>query len=177
MGHAGFRPAVVGSRALVDAARAADVPVVLVGSAFDARFREAGTWERKVTHEAIVHGSVWAEFDPDLAQTDTDLVVIKRYPSSFFGTELASTLVSLGVDTVLIGGASTSGCVRATALDAVQHGFRPIVVEQAVADRFALPHLANLFDIDMKIGDVVDLEQAVDYLRSGSPASQAAPSA
>ncbi|VDZ63484.1 N-carbamoylsarcosine amidase [Serratia odorifera] len=88
----------------------------------------------------------------------------KQYASAFFGTALAPMLVTLGVDTLLLAGCSTSGCIRASAVDAVQHGFRTIVVRQCVGDRHPGPHEANLFDIDSKYGDVVDKEQAIDYL-------------
>jgi len=102
-------------------------------------------------------------------QAGTDQVIYKHYPSAFFATDLASRLVSQGVDTVLIAGVSTSGCVRATAVDACSHGFRSIVVGDAVADRSPLPHVANLFDIEMKYGDVVGLAEAVGYLESCGP--------
>jgi maleamate amidohydrolase len=161
-----FDPAVLGSRALLDVARPAGVPVVLVTSGYDDRCLEGGAWERKVSHHGLQHGTEWVEVDPRLGQVATDQVVSKRYPSAFFGTDLASRLVAQGVDTVLITGASTSGCVRATAVDACCHGFRTIVVADAVADRSPLPHVANLFDIDMKYGDVVSLEEATAHLRS-----------
>ncbi len=100
-----------------------------------------------------------------------DWVVAKHFASAFFGTDLASGLVARGVDTVVVAGFSTSGCVRASALDALQHGFRPIVVADAVADRDAGPHAANLFDLDAKYADVVELGEAVAALRSRPEAS------
>jgi nicotinamidase-related amidase len=93
-------------------------------------------------------------------------VVTKQYASAFFGTTLASQLKALGVDTVLIAGVSTSGCVRATAVDACQHGFVPLVVRDAVGDRHPGPHEANLFDLQAKYAEVVDLEAAAAYLAS-----------
>ena len=94
------------------------------------------------------------------------MVVWKKYPSAFFATDLTSRLVAQRVDTVVIAGASTSGCIRATAVDACSSGFRTIVVREAVADRSPLPHVANLFDIEMKYGDVVGLAEALEYLES-----------
>ena len=84
-------------------------------------------------------------------------VITKQYASAFFGTTLASTLTSLGVDTLLIAGVSTSGCVRASAVDSCQHGFIPLVVRDAVADRHPAPHEANLFDLQAKYAEVVGL--------------------
>jgi maleamate amidohydrolase len=94
-----------------------------------------------------------------------ETVITKQYASAFFATSLASTLTSLGVDTVLIAGVSTSGCVRASTVDACQHGFVPLVVRDAVGDRHAAPHDASLFDLQAKYAEVVSLEQAQQYLR------------
>ncbi|UGS37294.1 isochorismatase family protein [Capillimicrobium parvum] len=164
MGLHAFGDVVAPSRTVLDAARRAGAPVVLVGSGYDAEFREAGSWERKVTHAGLVHGSEWVEFDEGLGQIPSDHVVVKRYASGFFGTDLVSRLVSQGVDTVLVTGAATSGCVRATAVDALQHGFRVAVVQDAVADRERLPHLASLFDLGTKYADLVTVEEAVAHL-------------
>ncbi|MEU7282236.1 isochorismatase family protein [Streptomyces sp. NPDC045431] len=109
------------------------------------------------------HGRFTAVCPPALG----DDTVYKHYPSAFFGTGLHDRLTSYGVDTVVIGGFSTSGCVRASALDALQHGFRPLVVREAVADRDAAPHEANLFDLDAKYADVVSLGEACAALGGG----------
>ncbi|WP_416976038.1 isochorismatase family protein, partial [Streptomyces sp. 4F14] len=103
-----------------------------------------------------------------LAPTAAELTVTKQYPSAFFGTPLASHLTAHGVDTLLIGGLTTSGCVRATALDAMQHGFVPVVVAEAVGDRDPEVHAANLFDIRHKIGEVWPLELALAHLEERS---------
>lgn len=92
------------------------------------------------------------------------MLLVKKYASCFFGTDLVARLQSRRVDTVLLAGCTTSGCVRATAVDACSYGFHTIVVEEAVGDRAELPHLASLFDIDAKYGDVVSLEEAAGYL-------------
>ncbi|MFC6345584.1 isochorismatase family protein, partial [Nocardioides hankookensis] len=92
------------------------------------------------------------------------VVVTKQYASSFFGTSLAATLTAAGVDTVVVTGFSTSGCVRATALDALQHGFRPIVVADACGDREAATHDQNLFDLDAKYADVLSEQAVIDHL-------------
>jgi maleamate amidohydrolase len=93
-----------------------------------------------------------------------ELIVTKQYASAFFGTSLAATLTSAGVDTAIIAGVTTSGCVRATAVDAMQYGFIPIVVREAVGDRDARPHEANLFDLEGKYADVVGEAEALAYL-------------
>ena len=104
------------------------------------------------------------EIDPRLGRQPEETVVDKKYASAFFGTALASTLRALEVDTVLVAGCTTSGCVRASVVDALQHGFRPIVPHACVGDRAEEPHRANLLDIHGKYGDVVELREALEYL-------------
>jgi maleamate amidohydrolase len=94
---------------------------------------------------------------------------VKKYASAFFGTPLAATLVARGVDTLMVTGCTTSGCVRATVVDAISHGFRPIIPQEAVGDRAQEPHEANLFDMDSKYGDVVPLSEALAYLEDLKP--------
>lgn len=93
-----------------------------------------------------------------------ETLIGKQYTSAFFGTSLVSTLTALGIDTLLIAGVSTSGCVRASAVDACQHGFIPLVVHDAVGDRYPAPHEANLFDLQSKYAEVISLEAAERYL-------------
>lgn len=113
----------------------------------------------------LLRGSEWTELDPLLPREPGDLVVSKKYGSAFFATDLATKLIGARVDTVFICGCVTSGCVRASAVDAAQHGFRPMVVREAVGDRSPLAHETNLMDIDLRYGDVVSLEEALAYLR------------
>jgi maleamate amidohydrolase len=108
-------------------------------------------------------GSRWAEIDPRIAPRETEPVLNKLFASGFYGTGLPSLLA--GVDTLIITGASTSGCVRATAVDALQYGYRPVVPREAVGDRNPDAHEANLYDIDAKYGDVVSVEEVIGYLR------------
>ena len=105
-----------------------------------------------------------AQFASGLEPLAGETHIIKQYASAFFGTTLASTLTALGVDTVLIAGVSTSGCVRASAVDCCQHGFVPVVVREAVGDRAPGPHEANLFDLQAKYADVTTLAHARQYL-------------
>lgn len=153
------------TRTLLRAARAAGVPVVLLRSAYSADGTEARLWLTKMPGgRKLVENSVWTEFDPALEAAPADIVLTKTFASGFFGVPLASILTTLGVDTVLLAGATTSGCVRATALDSHQHGFRTTVVQEAVGDRDAGQHWASLFDLDAKYADVEDLVTIVAYV-------------
>lgn len=150
---------------LLDPARAAGIPIVFSTVAYDAELQEAGIWIRKIPASSwLVEGSEWVEVDERLGQRPNETTLVKKYASCFFGTDLAARLVSRRVDTLIITGCTTSGCVRATAVDACSFGFHTIVVEEAVGDRAALPHAASLFDIDAKYGDVVGLDETLAYL-------------
>ena len=118
-----------------------------------------------------------AAFPERLRPQSGELIVSKQYASAFFGTSLASTLQACGIDTVLITGFSTSGCVRATALDALQHGFAPFVVREACADRDAGPHEANLFDLQAKYAEVITEARAMSELANFAAAAAAAAAA
>ncbi|HEV7963043.1 MAG TPA: N-carbamoylsarcosine amidohydrolase [Actinoplanes sp.] len=159
------------TNALLEPARAAGIPVIFSTVAYDAELQEAGIWIRKIpANGTLVEGSEWVEVDKRLNQRPIETTLVKKYASCFFGTDLAARLVSRRVDTLIIAGCTTSGCVRATAVDACSYGFHTIVVEEAVGDRAALPHAASLFDIDAKYGDVVGLEETLAYLE-GLPAA------
>lgn len=152
------------------AAHAQGLPVILTRVIYEPEGRDGGWFYRKIG--ALSHfreGSPFAEFPEGLTPTPADLVVTKQYASAFFGTSLASTLTAMGVDCLLITGYSTSGCVRATALDALQHGFRPFVVRDACADRDPRPHEANLFDLQQKYAEVITEATALEFLAQASP--------
>lgn len=164
--YAGVEDAVASAARVVAAARDADVPVIFTRVEYAPGGADGGVFFRKVPALASLEvGSPLADFPDDPRPRDGDVVITKQYASAFFGTSLASTLTSLGVDTVIIVGLSTSGCVRATGVDAVQHGFVPIVVRDAVGDRDERPHEANLFDLDAKYADVLDERTVIDHLR------------
>lgn len=112
-------------------------------------------------------GNTFADPPPELVPHEGEVVVTKQYASAFFGTSLASTLRALGCDSVLVTGVSTSGCVRASALDTLQNGFIPLVVEDACGDRDEAVHNANIFDLKAKYADIVTAEQMVDRLKRG----------
>jgi maleamate amidohydrolase len=162
-----FLAALRANETLVAASRAAGIPVVFTGVQYGAKGVDGGLFFRKVPAlQAFVKGSAFAEFPPTLQPADNDIIVLKQYASAFFGTSLSSTLQALGIDTVLIGGFSTSGCVRATALDALQYGFAPFVIREACGDRDQGPHEANLFDLQAKYAEVVDLDCALQLLKA-----------
>ena len=120
----------------------------------------------------LVEGSPMVEIDARIAPIEGEPVVVKKFASAFFGTDVAERLKAQGVDTVMVVGCSTSGCVRASAIDSMQNGFHTIIVEEAVGDRAEGPHRANLFDMDTKYGDVVPLSEALGKLAElGHPAS------
>ncbi len=162
-----FAPGVVDAVAntpeLLAAARGAEIPIFHTRILYLAQdCADGGMWVKKApVMKAMVEGNVLAEFCEGVEPADNEPVIVKQYPSSFFATSLASLLHAQRVDTVIIAGCSTSGCVRATAVDAVQYGFRTIVVRDCVGDRHPEPHAANLFDIDSKYGDVVSKFEAI----------------
>lgn len=159
----GVVEAVANAPALLDAARKAGIPVIHTRILYLAKnCADGGMWVKKApVMKAMVEGNVLAEFCEGVEPAAGELVVVKQYASAFFGTSLASHLHAQGIDTVVLAGCSTSGCIRASAVDAVQYGFRTIVVRDCVGDRHPDPHNANLFDIDSKYGDVVSREEAI----------------
>jgi maleamate amidohydrolase len=152
---------------LLQAARKAGVPVIHTRVLYNpANFEDGGVWIRKApVLKSLVPGNQFAEFCPEVKPARGETVIVKQYASCFFGTSLAATLTAQGVDTLIITGCTTSGCIRASAVDAVQHGFRPIVVRECVGDRHDDPHNANLFDINAKYGDVISKAEALTYLK------------
>ncbi len=150
---------------LLTAARRAGIPVLHTNVVFTPGGVDGGVFFRKVRAlRAFEQGSPMGAFAEGLAPAPGEPVITKQYASAFFGTSLASTLTSLGIDTVLIAGLSTSGCVRASTVDAVQHGFIPVVVREAVGDRDPGPHEANLFDLQAKYAEVKGLDEVLAYL-------------
>jgi maleamate amidohydrolase len=155
------------TRRLLDAARAKGIPVVFTTIGFEPSLKDGALWMQKAPALADLQlGGGWVEIDPRLERRDDETVIVKKGASAFFCTNLAAILVSQGVDTVVLCGATTSGCIRATAVDLLQHGFPTLVPRECVGDRAEAPHEANLFDIQAKYADVVSLEDALAYLES-----------
>ena len=163
-----LEPVVEAIARLLAAARATGAPVIYTTVAYsEADQRTAAVFIDKVPALlALAEGSRFVEIDPRLAPEPGEPVVKKLFASSFHGTALSTLLASEGCDSLIVTGASTSGCVRATAVDALQHGYRTVVPREAVGDRNPAAHEANLYDIDTKYGDVVSLEEAIAHLES-----------
>ena len=151
---------------LLEAARRAEIPIIFTTIAYreSDRLTAAAFIDKVPALLALEVGTRWAEIDPRIAPRETEPILNKLFASGFFGTPLGALLTAAGVDTLIITGASTSGCVRATAVDALQYGFRPVVPREAVGDRNPDAHEANLYDVDAKYGDVVPVQDALDYL-------------
>jgi nicotinamidase-related amidase len=170
-GGADFSRAIAETRRLLDAARAAGVPIIFTRVAYrPADMQKARVFLEKIPSLRFVRaGSPNVELDSRLGRERGERVVTKQFASSFHGTRLRSMLKAEGVDSVVVCGCTTSGCVRATVVDALQHGFRPLVPEECVADIDSEPHRANLFDIDAKYGDVVSTDEVIGLIEGGSP--------
>lgn len=154
---------------LVDAAHEAGQPVVFTTIVFQENLRDGGVWLEKAPGLGVLtEESGWGEIDSRLRRRPEDSVITKKGASAFFGTNLAGVLASLAVDTLVVCGATTSGCVRASVVDAVQYGYRCLVPRECVGDRAAGPHDATLFDIDAKYGDVVAAQDAREYLHTAA---------
>ena len=163
--YAGVEQQVASAARVVEAARRGGHPVLFTRVSYQRGGADGGLFYKKVAAlRCFDGGNPLGEFLDDPKPLPGEVVITKQYASAFFGTSLAATLTAQGVDTVVIVGLSTSGCVRASAVDAVQHGFRPIVVADACGDRDPRPHDAALFDIDAKYGDVVPETEALDHL-------------
>jgi len=155
---------------VLEVARTSRVPVIFTSIAYEDPEVEGGFWVKKIPALRVLRkGTAAVAVDARLDRRSSEPIIYKCYTSSFFGTHLQTLLQHLGVDTLVVCGTSTSGCIRATACDAVQLAFRCIVPETAVGDRAEAPHRANLFDIDAKYADVMPMEEVLRELqRSGS---------
>lgn len=169
--YAGVEDALESNIRLVAAARSAGVPAIFTRVQYTAGGADGGLFYRKVPAlSAYLPGRRSGRFPHGFGPEPDEIVVTKQYASAFFGTSLAATLSSLRVDCLLITGFSTSGCVRATAVDALQSGFAPFVVRDACGDRAQGPHEANLFDLQAKYAEVIDEAQALAFMAGLRPA-------
>lgn len=151
--------------AVLAAARAKNVPVIYTRVIYNRNGLDGGIFVKKVpVLLKMVEGEPLADIVPQLPPTERDVIINKQYASAFFGTSLPAMLTALGVDTLILTGCSTSGCIRATAVDGMQYGFRVMVPHECVGDRRPEPHEANLFDINSKYGDVVSKAEVLEYL-------------
>ncbi len=166
-----YSEVVAQNRRLIDAMHAKGLPVIFTTVAYDrAKAQAAAAFMAKVPALRLLEaGSRLVAIDERLGMTDQDTLIVKQFPSAFFGTAVSSLLASAGCDTVICTGVTTSGCVRATAVDAVSYGYTVVVPREACGDRAPGPHDANLFDIQQKYGDVVSVDAAVAAIEALEP--------
>ncbi len=164
---ADVQPTLESALRLRDAARSAGIPVIYTNVVYEPDGANGGRFfqKSKPLHNFIAGNPMGAWAD-GLEVGEGEMVISKQYASAFFGTSLAATLTSGGIDTLIHTGVSTSGCVRATCVDCCSYGFIPIIAREAVGDRHPAPHEANLFDMDMKYGDVVSEAEILTYFET-----------
>ncbi|HJS48795.1 MAG TPA: isochorismatase family protein [Gaiellaceae bacterium] len=152
---------------VLDAARTKGLRVIFTTIGYEPSLQDGGLWLQKVPALGDLQiGGRWVEIDPRLEPREDETIVLKKGASAFFGTNLASILIAQRIDTIVLCGATTSGCIRATAIDLLQYGYPTLVPRECVGDRAQAPHDANMFDIHAKYADVVSLEEALAYLES-----------
>jgi nicotinamidase-related amidase len=154
---------------LLETAREVEIPVFFSRCIYREDVRDGAVFAEKIpSTKELTPDSKWTEIDPRLKPADEEVVIEKQQPSSFFDTGLNTMLTYEGVDTVVVTGATTSGCVRATVVDACSHGYRPIVPVECVGDRAEDPHEANLFDIGAKYADLMDRGEVEQHIREAA---------
>ena len=154
------------TRRVLEASREKEIPIAFTVVAYNETGVDGGILLKKIpTLRSMIIGSKGVEIDERLKPLSNEFLIIKKFASSFFGTNLASLLTSLKIDTTIVCGTSTSSCVRATCIDSISCGFRTIVPRECVADRVPEIHEANLFDIDSKCANVVSVEEVLTYLK------------
>jgi len=154
---------------LLETAHEYNVPTYLTRCVYREDLKDGGVFTEKVpTAEALAGDSAWLDIDHRIPRDESDHLIDKQMPSAFFDTNLDSMLTAEGVDTLVVAGATTSGCVRATVVDACSYGYRPMVPTECVGDRAQEPHDANLFDMGSKYADLMDLETVERDLRRTS---------
>ncbi|MCU0891832.1 MAG: isochorismatase family protein [Sandarakinorhabdus sp.] len=145
-------------------ARATCVPVFHTRVEYQPGGGDGGVFYRKIAALKLFDaGNPMGDFEPPLEPASGETVITKKFPSAFFGTDLAVRLNSAGIDTLVICGLSTSGCVRASAVDAICHGFIPVIVREGVGDRLSAVHEANLFDLAAKSAELRGMSEIIAY--------------
>lgn len=154
------------TKRVLDAARERGVPVIFTTIGFEPNLKDGALWTQKIPALGDLQiGGKWVEIDPRLERREDETVILKKGASAFFGTNLSAILATQKVDTVVLCGATTSGCIRATAIDLLQNGYPALLPRECVGDRAPEPHEANLVDLQAKYADVVPLEDALSYLQ------------
>ena len=153
------------TRRLLDAARGERIPVIFTTIGYDEDLVDAGIWPEKMPALSELRlGTRWVQIDERLGRRPDEPVVVKKGASAFFGTNLTAILAARAIDSVILCGATTSGCIRATAIDLLQHGYPTVVPRECVGDRARAPHEANLFDIQAKYAEVLPLAEVLDAI-------------
>lgn len=153
------------TKRILEVARERQIPIYYTTVHYEPNNFGTGIWYLKMIGlKTLLPHSQEVEIDASLERRPEEGVIIKKYASAFFGTDLVSRLVTNYVDTIIVTGCTTSGCVRATVVDGIQYGFRPIIPLTAVGDRLPEAHDQSLFDMNAKYGDVVSVEEVIDYL-------------
>lgn len=153
------------TKRVLDSARKQGCPVIFTTIGFEPSLKDGALWTQKIpTLGDLQIGGKWVDIDPRLERREDETVVLKKGASAFFGTNLSAIFATQKVDTVVLCGATTSGCIRATVIDLLQYGYPALVPRECVGDRAPEPHEANLVDIQAKYGDVVPVDEAIAYL-------------
>ncbi|NHM32480.1 isochorismatase family protein [Neobacillus terrae] len=156
--------AVQKTKELISLARQENLPIIYTVVGYRKDKKDMGLWPLKVsTLSEVTLGSKWVEIDDELEVKEEDVVIVKKMPSAFFNTDLTNILISSQIDTVIIAGCTTSGCIRATAIDSFSYGFRTIIAEECVGDQGVEPHRANLFDIRNRYGDILSNSRIISH--------------
>ncbi|WP_010530074.1 isochorismatase family protein [Lentibacillus jeotgali] len=167
-GSEAITEAVDNTKLLLGKVRNLNIPVIHTKVAYRDDKQDMGLWINKVNNLSLIKtNSKWAELDDRVRNEESEIVLTKKMPSAFFNTDLISLLTSKNIDTLLVCGCTTSGCVRATVVDSFSYGFRTIVVEDCVGDQGTEPHHANLFDIKNRYGDLIPSEVVIERLEVG----------
>lgn len=162
-----FGPEILQTRRLLDEARPRALPVFFTTIAYDEPSRDAGLWGLKVPWlEHCKAGTPLVEIDSALERRPEEPLIVKKYPSAFFGTDFEARLTARRIDTLVFAGCTTSVCVRATAIDAMQRGYRPVIAAQAVGDFHGALHTAHLKDLGARYADVLSVDEVLAYLRT-----------
>tara|TARA_Y100000590_G_C15738433_1_gene1019382 strand:- start:3991 stop:4629 length:639 start_codon:yes stop_codon:yes gene_type:complete len=150
---------------ILEKARESKLKIIYTNVVYDKDLFNGGMFVKKVPAlEMMQEGGNMGKWPRGIDPQPSELVISKQYPSAFFGTTLSSTLAAAAIDTLIITGLTTSGCIRATCIDTISYGFRPIIVRDACGDRDDSPHEANLFDMNAKYADVVNENEVIEYI-------------
>jgi nicotinamidase-related amidase len=157
---------ITNTKKLLDAARQQQMLIVFTTVMYEPHYKDGGYFLQKVPAlKVLTSDSDWIQIDPRLERREAEEpLIVKKFASAFFGTNLQSLLTGEQIDTTIVVGCTTSGCVRATVVDALQYGYRVVVPESCVGDRSQAAHKANLYDMSTKYADVVDLDTVISYV-------------